>query len=69
MKVSCSVPSKFASKDLTRRISQLGLKPVIIEQTIETVYVGISQVVADMLMEIYQHEKEHDISVDYRKQK
>lgn len=48
MKVSCNVPSEVASKDLTRRVSQLGLIPVITEGLISTTYNGRSKVVAEM---------------------
>lgn len=70
MRVSCSVPSKTASDDLVRKITQLGLTPIITGQVIRTVYEGPSRVVGETIMEIYQHERDHEITVDYgQKQK
>lgn len=65
MKVSCSTPTESASDGLVRRITQLGLTPIVTNQVIRTVYEGPSKVVGEMVVEIYQYEKEHEITVDY----
>lgn len=66
MKISCSAPSEVASDDLSRRISQLGLKPIISSSYIKAEYIGVNQVVADTLIEIFQLESEHEINIDYK---
>lgn len=65
MRVSCSTPVDQASKDLARRLVELGLKPIVTSQVVRVVYEGPSRVVGDIIVEIFQREADHEITVDY----
>lgn len=68
MRVSCSTPVDQASKDLAVKLAELGLKPIVTSQVVRVVYEGPSRVVGDTIVEIFQREADHEITVDYTAQ-
>lgn len=64
VRVTCGVAFHKASNDLTERIYALGLKPIITNTVIRTVYEGDNRSLAEKIVEIYQQEKDADIYYD-----
>lgn len=64
VRISCSVPTDKASDGLLRRIRQLGIAPIVTPQVIRAVYQGPSRVVGETLMEIFELERDHEITTN-----
>lgn len=64
VRVSCSVPADKDSDNLLRRIGQLGITPIVTSQVIRAVYQGPSRVVGEVLMEIFEAERDHEITTN-----
>lgn len=67
MRVSCACPAKLASDTLVDRLKVLGLQPIITSQVIRAVYEGPDKSIGEAIVEIYAHEADHDINVQYDK--
>lgn len=67
MRVSCS--STLGEHDsarnvLTERIKMLGLQPVITPILIRAVYEGPDQKLGYKLVDLFEHERDHEIFID-----
>ena len=67
MRVSCSVPVNLASSTLVDHIKILGVHPIITSEVIRAVYEGDDVSVGEALIDMFSHEADHEIVVDYSK--
>lgn len=65
MRVSCRVPVKLASSTLVENLRELGVDPVVGAETIEVVHESPNRHLGDILIELFCHEADHEICVDY----
>lgn len=68
MRVSCACPTEMATDTLVGRLQTLGLQPIITPQVIRAVYEGSDKRIGEAIVEIYSHEADHDINVQYDKE-
>lgn len=68
MQVSCSVPVDLATPTLVSRLEALGVQPIITNQVIRAVYEGHDRFIGEVIVDIFSHEKEHEITVFYSKE-
>lgn len=69
MRVSCGCPIAKARNPevLERWIRQVGLTPIITNTTIRCVYEGDNKALGEAIVEMFQVELDHDITVFYDK--
>lgn len=67
MRVSCACPVDLASDTLIAKLETLGLKPIVTSQVIRAVYEGSDRRLGEAIVEIYAHEADHEINVQYDK--
>lgn len=67
MRVSCACPRKMATDTLVERLESLGIKPIVTNQVIRAVYEGTDKSLGEAIVEIYAHEADHEINVQYDK--
>lgn len=67
MQVSCACPTKTATDTLEGWIRQVGLEPIITPYVIRCVYEGNNIALGDSIVERFEHEVDHEITVCYRK--
>lgn len=65
MRVSCSCPIETATPTLEGWIRQVGLEPIVTNTVIRCVYEGDNQALGDALVQMFEHEYNHEITVDY----
>lgn len=68
MRVSCGAPKSTASSGLIPTIEALGITPIVTSQTIRAVYEGNDQKLGTQIVEVFEKEYNHDITVDYSAQ-
>lgn len=68
MRVSCACPKNLASDTLVDRLRTLGLQPIITPQVIRAVYEGSDRRIGEAIVEIYSHEADHDVNVQYTRE-
>ncbi len=64
MRVSCSAARSPYEDRLIERIKILGLTPIVTPILIRAVYEGADRVLGEKLIDLFEHEPEHDIYVD-----
>lgn len=64
MRVSCSVPTKLATSTLVSNLRDMGLDPIVGPEDIDITYEG-SRAVGDALIEMFLHECDHSVVVDF----
>lgn len=64
IRVSCSVPAYKASPALVLRLRRLGITPIVTPRLIRGVYEGTSSIIADTLVQIFELEEDHEITLD-----
>lgn len=65
MRVDCGCPAKTASSTLADRIRKLGLEPIVTPYVIRAVYEGDDRSIGEAIVEMFAHEADHDVTVDY----
>lgn len=65
MRVDCGCPAKLASSTLVDKLKTLGVQPIVTPSVIRAVYEGPNRSVGEAIVEIFAHEADHDITVDY----
>lgn len=65
MRVSAACPVDLASPTLVERLQILGLQPIITSQVIRAVYEGDNKSIGEAIVDIYSHEADHEINVQY----
>lgn len=65
MRVSCSVPVNLATSTLVDHIKVLGVHPIITSEVIRAVYEGDDVSIGEALIDMFSHECDHEIVVDY----
>lgn len=68
MRVSCACPTDMATDTLVERLRVLGIQPIITPQVIRAVYEGSDKSIGEAIVEMYAHEADHDINVQYNKE-
>lgn len=68
MRVSCACPKATATDTLVDRLASLGLQPIVTSQVIRAVYEGPDKRIGEAIVEIYSHECDHEINVQYTKE-
>lgn len=66
MNVSCSVPAGMETSTLLEHIKTLGLTPIVTSTVIRVVYEGDNVGIGEALIDMFSHECDHEITVDYR---
>ncbi len=64
MRVSCSAARSPYEDQLIERIKILGLKPIVTPILVRAVYEGADRALGEKLIDLFEHEPEHDIYVD-----
>lgn len=64
VRMSVAAPKSTASSQLVARIKSLGLEPIVTPTIIRAVYEGHDHRLADKLVNLFEHEKDHDIYID-----
>lgn len=67
MRVSCACPVDLASDVLVDSLKLIGVNPIITPCVIRAVYDGPNRELGEAIVEIYQHEADHEIEVQYTK--
>lgn len=67
MRVSCGCPAATASEGLVDEIKQLGLTPIVTSQVVRAVYEGHNRGTGEAIVQLYEKEIDHDITVFYDK--
>lgn len=65
MRVTCACPADMASSTLIDRLTAIGIKPIVTPQVIRAVYDGPDRELGEGIVEMYQHEANHEIEVQY----
>lgn len=55
----------MATDTLVERLRVLGLQPIITSQVIRAVYEGDDKSIGEAIVDIYSHECDHEINVQY----
>lgn len=66
MRVSCSVPRRLATSTLEDNIRIIGLEPIVTPEIIRAVYEGDNVGLGEALIDMFSHQADHEITVDYR---
>lgn len=67
MRVSCGCPRATATPTLEGWIRQVGLTPIVTEQVIRCVYEGKNRALGEAIVQMFEHEVDHDVTVFYDK--
>lgn len=65
MKVVCKAPRKLISSTLISKLRKMEVPPIISEEMVEVTYQGQNHRLGEALVEVFAHEADHDIFVDY----
>lgn len=65
MRVHCACPTRYATDTLLKRLSSLGIEPIVTPQVIQAVYEGTDKSIGETLVEMFLHEADHVITVQY----
>lgn len=65
MRVSCACPVELASSTLEEKIRTLGITPIVTTQVIRAVYDGPDKSIGEAIVNMYAHEADHEINVQY----
>lgn len=68
MRVSAACPAQLASDTLVDKIRVLGIQPIITSQVIRAVYEGPDKSIGEAIVNMYAHEADHEINVQYGKE-
>lgn len=68
MRVSCSCLKRTATKTLVGWIEHVGLQPIITNQLIRCVYEGDDRALGEAIVQMFEHEADHDITVIYSRE-
>lgn len=68
MRVSCGCAKDTATRTLVGWIQQVGLEPIITSTTIRCVYEGTNEALGNAIVDMFSHEANHDITVQYTKE-
>lgn len=67
MRVSCGCPKATATPTLEGWIKQVGLQPIVTNTIIRCVYEGKNRALGEAIVQMFEHEVDHDITVFYDK--
>lgn len=65
MRVSCACPKETATSTLVDNLRRMGIQPIITNQVIRAVYEGPSHNIGEAIVEMFAHECDHEINVQY----
>lgn len=65
MRVSCAVPKEFCSEGFIWKLQEMKLDPIVTTQIVRVVYEGDDHQLGARIVEMFAHEVDHDITVDY----
>lgn len=65
MRVTCSCPVNLVSDTLVDRLTSIGVKPITTNKVVRAVYEGPDKSKGEAIVEMFQHEADHEIEVQY----
>lgn len=65
MRVTCACPADLASSTLVDRLTSMGIEPIITSKVVRAVYDRPDRRLGEAIVELYQHEADHEIEVQY----
>lgn len=68
VRVSCGCPVETASQGLEEEIRLLGLEPIVTNVIIRCVYEGGDRALGEAVVQMFEKERDHDITVFYDKE-
>lgn len=68
MRVSCACPKDLATASLEGWIRHVGLQPIITDKVIRCVYEGDDRTLGEAIVQMFEHERDHEITVFYSKE-